>query len=1352
MSIREFLTVDISDFYAGMKRAESSADKLARNLNTVLSDANRKQIAEIQALENQIRDTEREKNKLFDPKQIEEANQAIQDLTKEKKKLEDSIKGPGNEVNGLSAKFKQLGGMAKAWIVGVAVASFASLAGVIARSVKEAAEFEEQFNRVTTVIGESGANTAGMEKDLRHLAANGRTSLKDLSNGLYETISAGVGAADSIKFLDAANRAAIAGNTDVKTSVDGLTSVMNAYGLQASDARKISDSMFIAVRNGKMTFEELSNSIGRVAPLANAANMTMDEMLSIMSAITSTGLKAPEASTGLRGILAAIMKPTEQAREAAKQMGVQFDATALKSQGFIGFMTQLKNRSVETGISLSRLFPEIEGFNSILALTGPQAGTLAKNLEDMGTAAGETDRQFNTMNTSLTAVWETTKNRVSDIFIQLGEKVLPVLNDALGAMLDTMKGTGDEGRDLARIMRELGVDDKTILRVEAQQALLDARRLKQDLENELSGMVIGIDFELKKEHEYTNVGGNPVRTGRSVDVLRAQEEINIGQYLEDFGAEATISRLEMQLRKLAVTSADVAKQYQFGTIPIERFNDFNRVIGHNSDSLRRSIETLKTYSASAEIAGLSLDKYLEQQASIAANAESEAARAARAAQEAADALEVQRLANVAAQAEKLKGEQEAFRLVMAQVKARQEIERIVRSGLQDVPEWMKTTPEGAKRIREELAELRDQFDMGVISAEAFETRSDQLTRRLNNPPDGLKWMNDELATFNEQMTDLRLSMERGEITQEVFDEKSTQLAEGFRQVLEQVYSTLEEMGVITPQVKSAMLNGLTAISKEVKETDKNIHSMSDSMMDVTEAASSVFNLADAFGEMDENIRKVARGSIDAIRNLSRLQKLQEMQKAGEKVSGIAMAVPMLGIAAGLATVFSAVLSQDSEAAQMAKEQADRMKELTTALEENRYAYQKAASDFLKSSVVGSDLRSSQLDRIRELFDTLNESLFTPEDNGRRPFGPGTGGSGIGTNLRLDQVEAILRELERSGVPQFQGLIEQLNLILEQNGNDLGGALRAIIDELGGSIEDIINNFGTFGDSLNGVMKKFELSKIIGISDQDAFDNLIADLLNLGEATGEARSLLEQLAGIDVTTEEGRDQVKMIAQALGQAFLDNQDLFGDFTPEELEQLINRLLGISSETGAGSRSDEGFSRSQQVARTITDVQASEVIALLSNIEMWNRLSYLYATTGAIAKPADQIPGSMEMLSSAIVDAIEGGNMNVTQLLARLNDSIEIQIELHTDRYDRLIQANTNGFADVNEVLGRIEAGILKITNDRLSLTPTTQPGGPNVRENEVNIGDISINGKLTDRDIDEITFQIGKAIKRQQRRTF
>jgi hypothetical protein len=209
--------------------------------------------------------------------------------------------------------------------------------GLFAAAIKSGEDFEYQMAKVSTVLTK---NTLGILPDLadgvRALSVEFGQSTKDMTDALYEIISAGVPAANSLNVLRQASIAAQAGFSDVATAGDVLATVLNSYQIGADRAAEVSDKLFEAVRIGRLHFEDFHATLGRVAPLAHAAGISLEELLGAISTVTASGATPEQATTQVLNLLKAFIKPKKAAVKAANELGVAFDLEALRRRGWRG--------------------------------------------------------------------------------------------------------------------------------------------------------------------------------------------------------------------------------------------------------------------------------------------------------------------------------------------------------------------------------------------------------------------------------------------------------------------------------------------------------------------------------------------------------------------------------------------------------------------------------------------------------------------------------------------------------------------------------------------------------------------------------------------------------------------------------------------------------------------------------------------------------------------------------------------------------------------------------------------------------------------------------------------------------
>jgi TP901 family phage tail tape measure protein len=300
------------------------------------------------------------------------SGRATDKMSKKMQRGEKSMAGMGNAAFRLRRALGVIG------ITGFSVAIFGA--------TKAALGFSAAMSEVSTLIDDSFDPTNSLVGVVRQLSMEYAQAPVEQAKALYQVISAGAGdAAEATKTLTAANKLAVGGVTSVSIAADGLTSIMNAYGLAAQAAAGISDSMFVAMRAGKTTIGELSSAVGLLAPIAAGTGVSINEMLAATAALTKGGLSTAQAMTGLRQALANVLKPTRQAAQVAERLGIDFSATALKTKGLAGFMADLIPKIKGNTDAMVNLFGSVEGVNAVMALTSETgAADFVAILDDMG--------------------------------------------------------------------------------------------------------------------------------------------------------------------------------------------------------------------------------------------------------------------------------------------------------------------------------------------------------------------------------------------------------------------------------------------------------------------------------------------------------------------------------------------------------------------------------------------------------------------------------------------------------------------------------------------------------------------------------------------------------------------------------------------------------------------------------------------------------------------------------------------------------------------------------------------------------------------------------------------------------
>ena len=376
--------------------------------------------------------------------EVERADRALERLGQTSKKFEQSGERAGR---GLSRGMTEAerGVTRTSASTGTLVTKLGGLAAAagagfgLMKAAKDTMAFADNIAEVSTLVDTATFDMDALGDEALNLSREFGQMPTSNVKGFYQAISAGASTAEeATAAMTAANKLAIGGVTSVETAIDGLTTVMNTYEGKAGSFTDISDAMFVAMRAGKTTIGELSSSVGKIAPLAEKAGVGFDELLSATAALTKGGVSTSEAMTGLRGIVAAVVKPTKEAQEMAHELGIEFSAAGLEAMGFAGFLEHLREKTGGSSEKLSMLFGGVEALTPVMALTGAAAGDFAEILGSMDEKAGETESALTKMMNSPGFQSQRIIASLTAGFIDLGRGIAETSVPALKLIADTI--------------------------------------------------------------------------------------------------------------------------------------------------------------------------------------------------------------------------------------------------------------------------------------------------------------------------------------------------------------------------------------------------------------------------------------------------------------------------------------------------------------------------------------------------------------------------------------------------------------------------------------------------------------------------------------------------------------------------------------------------------------------------------------------------------------------------------------------------------------------------------------------------------------------------------------------------
>lgn len=307
-------------------------------------------------------------------------------------------------------------------------AGVAAAGAFMVKGVKDAMEYQTALAKVSTIADATAVPLDKLSKEIIDISTKTGIASNAIAESMYNAIAAGIPTAKAAAFVETATKAAIGGFSDEATVIDGLTSVLNAYGLEAEHATKIADQMLLAQNMGKTSFNEMAGSISKVIPYASSLGMSTEELFASISTLTGKGaLKTADAMGSMKAALTSVLNPTKEAAETAKMLGVDFSAAALQAKGFTKFINEISDAAGGNQQIIAKLFGSDKADTAIRILTSTGAQAFSETFEAMQNAAGATEAAFAKMMDTPEKRWGQVMNNLRNSGIQLGTAILPVV-------------------------------------------------------------------------------------------------------------------------------------------------------------------------------------------------------------------------------------------------------------------------------------------------------------------------------------------------------------------------------------------------------------------------------------------------------------------------------------------------------------------------------------------------------------------------------------------------------------------------------------------------------------------------------------------------------------------------------------------------------------------------------------------------------------------------------------------------------------------------------------------------------------------------------------------------------------
>lgn len=604
-----------------------------------------------------------------------------------------------------------------------------------------------------------------------------------------------------------------------------------------------------------------------------------------------------------------------------------------------------------------------------------------------------------------------------------------------------------------------------------------------------------------------------------------------------------------------------------------------------------------------------------------------------------------------------------------------------------IREWERMLEESRLRIVDLAAEWdAARSEMERRSALSDSENRDPLDLTTDPKKEKLKLANPVLVALEEafgtasgdfeaKMNELRIKLARGVISEKEFNAQARKVAEEFR---DQFAFMLDagKMGVLGDTnfaeilgrdlteeelraLREAYLDAFGDVQGVLKDTEEKTEDVKDktkalvtTIRSIKSAVNGVRQMANTFGILGDEVNKTLDGlmnTADAITSVYETRALIESGDLKGSAATASLVSGYVGVATSVVGMLGSMFNRNS------KDQVDAVKENTRRIE-------KSIKELAESLRFGEELSGEEVSAIASA-----QLLAGGSVQFASLTGPTSQFQTTGTNITN-----LLDLLEDAGVDVsgFRGMLEKY-IKQGQQAYAVGNGIlfdryTANIAQLMDQIREITNplftSLGAFNpNTAGGILGGAGFVRSYGGGTElEQFDAIVDGLLDLSGISQDMKDYLEELAGIsDPLSPAGREAIKAIVERLAREVAGGSFGFGSLSPAEVDEIIATLAGF----GAGSGASEEFTRSVQIARSITEIQANELIAIQETA-----LMYLRDIRNSLSGATGSMVGTITAPSGRPVSS---GDINLTIEAGRSIEDTMVLIE------NKLREAERSGY---------------------------------------------------------------------------
>lgn len=308
-----------------------------------------------------------------------------------------------------------------------------------------AVKFDEELHNLQAISGVSNAGLVDLKDTIIDVANASKFTSLELSQTATVLAQAGLSINQIKQTLPAIASLATAAGESLEVATQTVTSALNVFELQGSEAVRVTNALTTAVNESKADIAGFQYTLQYAGKSAADLGVTIEELAAATGALTQAGIKSKSTlGTGLRAIFVELLNPTKKLQAQLQAVGLTAEDVDVRAKGLANVLRTLR----DSGFGVAEAYAGMER-RSASAMTALLSQV--DFFEDLTEAQKGSTAALTAQETQMEALSNTWKNTQSIA----GSLVYNGLNPLMKAMQSILEGINNVAKTSPQLISSI---------------------------------------------------------------------------------------------------------------------------------------------------------------------------------------------------------------------------------------------------------------------------------------------------------------------------------------------------------------------------------------------------------------------------------------------------------------------------------------------------------------------------------------------------------------------------------------------------------------------------------------------------------------------------------------------------------------------------------------------------------------------------------------------------------------------------------------------------------------------------------------------------------------------------------